>query len=103
MAAPISPSIAMTLFYDTHGTFFFVLKNIHHMGTQMMKGNETKGGETAMTLATMDGSRGFKRKGKRPKKKRKKKVPWVLWKGALAIGAGMAAAMAIVAMASAFS
>jgi hypothetical protein len=28
-------------------------------------------------------------------------VPWVLWKGALAIGAGTAAAMAIVA--SAFS
>jgi hypothetical protein len=74
------------------------------MGTQMMKGNETKGGEMAMTLATMDGSRGFKRKGKRPpqkKKKRSKMVPWVFWKGALAIGAGMAAAMAIVA--SAFS
>jgi hypothetical protein len=30
------------------------------MGTQM-KANETKGGETAMILATMDGSRGFKR------------------------------------------
>ncbi len=71
-----------------------------------MKGNETKGGETAMILATMDeGSRGFKRKGRIPKKTRKKKkkreVPWVLWKGALAIGAGTAAAMAIVA--SAFS
>jgi hypothetical protein len=29
----------------------------------------------------------------------KKKDPWVLWKGALAIGAGMAAAMAIFARA----
>jgi hypothetical protein len=45
------------------------------MGTQM-KGNETKGGETAIILATMDGSRGFKRKGKRQKRKEKKKVPW---------------------------
>jgi hypothetical protein len=45
----------MTLFLHIHGTFFVSFKKIHHMGTQM-KGNGTKGGETAMILATMDGS-----------------------------------------------
>ncbi len=58
-----------------------------------MKGNETKGGETVMILATMDGSRGgSKGKGKDQKKRshgccgrvpwllvQRQQLPWVLW------------------------
>jgi hypothetical protein len=32
MAIAISPSIAMTLFYNTYRNFFFIKKKIHHNG-----------------------------------------------------------------------
>jgi hypothetical protein len=67
-----------------------------------------KSDETAMACTTMDGSWGweffFKYKWMGPGGGNsflniKGKVAWVLWKGVVAIGAGPAAAMAIVNMA----
>ncbi len=46
------------------------------------------------------GSKGRGEYQKKQEKREKKKVPWVLWKGALAIGVGTAAAMAIVTSAA---
>ncbi len=43
--------------------------------------------EIVVVFTTMDGSWGVKRL--------KKNVPWVLWKGALAIGVGITIALAI--------
>jgi hypothetical protein len=53
--------------------------------------------ERAVVFTTMDGS--FLGVGKKNQKEEEEEVPWVLWKGGLAIGSGTAYAMAIVASA----
>jgi len=58
-------------------------------------GGQTKGSEMAVVFTTMDGSLGEKKI--RSRKKKKRKVPWLLRKDALATGAGKAADIATVA------
>ncbi len=62
---------------------FLIFKKIHLMEGQT-QGDEMKGRKTAVVFTAMDGSEGWEKINQF----KRKKVPWVLWKGALAIGAG---------------